>query len=80
MTENDLIDLGFERNDETKENSGSPNDWYYYSFDIGGLTFISNPSDEWDVDGIIVEIMDTEIEFRGGGDLWDVVEVLKRLV
>ena len=38
MTENDLIDLGFQRWDETAENSGSPNDWYYYSLDLGGLS------------------------------------------
>jgi len=80
MTENDLIDLDFQRWDETAQNSGSSNDWYYYSLDLGGLTFISNASDEWDSDGVFVEIMDTDIQFRGSGDLWDVVEVFKRLL
>jgi len=80
MSEQDLIELNFERFDETSESSGSPNDWYYYTLDIGGLTFISNASDEWESDGLFVEIMETDIQFRGSGDLWDVIEVLKRLI
>lgn len=35
ITEQDLIDLGFERNDETVESSGSDQDWHYYTLDIG---------------------------------------------
>lgn len=80
MSENDLIDLGFDRFDETAESSGAENDWYYYTLDLGGLTLISNASDEWDMGGIFVEIMETDIRFRGSGDLWDFIEILKRLV
>ena len=40
MSENDLIELGFDRFDETAENSGSPTDWFYYSLDLGGLSLI----------------------------------------
>ena len=80
MSENDLIDLGFDRFDETAENSGTSTDWCYYTLDLGGLSLISNASDEWDRDGIYVEIMDTNIQFKGAGDLWDFVEILKRLV
>ena len=78
MSENDLIELGFERTDETAESWGGDNDWYYYTLDLGGLTFITNASDEWDSDGIWVEIMETEIKFKGSGDLWDLVDILKR--
>ena len=67
MSEQDLIELNFERFDETAQSSGSPNDWYYYTLDIGGLTFISNASDEWESDGLFVEIMETDIHFRGSG-------------
>ena len=80
MSENDLIELGFDRFDETIESSGSPNDWYYYSLDLGGLNLISNASDEWERDGIFVEIIETNIRFKGAGDLWDFVEIIKRLV
>ena len=80
MSENDLIELGFDRFDETIESSGSPNDWYYYSLDLGGLNLISNASDEWERDGIFVEIIETSIRFKGAGDLWDFVEIIKRLV
>ena len=78
MSEQDLIDLNFERFDETAESSGSPEDWFYYTLDIGGLTFISNASDEWDREGIFVEIMETDIKFRGSGDLWDILEIIQR--
>ena len=35
MKEQDLIDLGFERTDETMMSSGSAQDWYYYTYNIG---------------------------------------------
>jgi hypothetical protein len=76
MTEQDLVELGFNRFDESAEVSGTSEDWYYYSFDIGGLNFISNASDEWDVDGIWVELMDTDFKFKGSGDLWVLREIL----
>jgi len=76
MTEQDLIELDFERFDETAESSGTLEDWHYYTLDIGGLTLISNASDEWDRDGIWVEIMETDIRFRGSGDLWVLKELL----
>jgi len=80
MSEQDLIDLNFERIDETAENSGSPQDWFYYSLDLGGLTLISNASDEWDSDGIFVELIETDVRFMGSGDLWDFIEILKRIL
>jgi len=80
MNEQDLIDLGFERVDETAESSGSPQDWCYYNLDLGGLTLISNASDEWDSDGIFVEIMDTEVKFNTSSDIWDFIEILKRIL
>jgi len=80
MTEEDLIELGFQRFDETAENSGTLEDWHYYTLDIGGLTLISNASDEWDGDGVWVEIMETDFRMKGSGDLWDLVEILKRIV
>ena len=76
MSENDLIELGFERTDETAESWGGDNDWYYYALDLGGLALISNASDEWDSDGLYVEVFDTNIRFKGSGDLWQLKELI----
>lgn len=46
MTENDLLQLDFTRKDETAKDSGSPNDWYYYTYDVGNIGFITPASDE----------------------------------
>jgi hypothetical protein len=46
-----LIELGFERNVETPENSGSEHPWHYYTLDIGrdiynNFCLISNTNDD----------------------------------
>jgi hypothetical protein len=51
ILEQDLIDLGFERTDETVESSGSAQDWYYYTLKIGidewnDFCLISSASDQ----------------------------------
>lgn len=46
MTENDLINLGFERVDVSAEESGSETGYYYYTLDIGKVGFITNANDE----------------------------------
>jgi len=68
MTEKDLIYLGFKRVDVTAKESGSPNDWYYYTYDftkdliIGGLFLISCDNEEAKrEDGLwFVEIFDVD--------------------
>ena len=46
MKEQELIDLGFKRNDVTTEESGS-NSYYYYFYTItSGFNLISNSNDE----------------------------------
>ena len=46
MKEQDIIDLGFERHDVTAEQSGSENDWHYYTYDFTkGLSLISSDND-----------------------------------
>ena len=51
MTEKDLINLDFTRVDETDENSGTPNDFHYYTYDVGHFCLISPASDEVEEDG-----------------------------
>jgi hypothetical protein len=46
ITEQHLIDLGFERIDVSKEESGDNYDYYYYDFELGQLSLISCDSDE----------------------------------
>lgn len=46
MKEEVFIELGFEKIIVTAEQSGSPNDWYYYSLDIGNLSLLTSASDE----------------------------------
>ena len=65
MKEQDLIDLGFERVDVTKEESGSPDDWYYYTYDFTEqLSLISSDNEEAEDRGWCVELdFDDEIQF-----------------
>ena len=64
MTEKQLIELDFTRNEETAESSGAPNDWHYYTYDIGSFSLISPSSDEVEEDGWYVEAFETpEIRF-----------------
>jgi hypothetical protein len=72
MTEQNLIDLGFERFDET-----SFPEFYYYALNVGGVDFISNADDEFKEDGIWVEILETDIRFHGVGDLQDIIKILE---
>ena len=64
MTEKDLIELDFTRIDETAENSGAPNDFHYYTYDVGSFSLISAGSDEVENDEWYVEVFETpEIRF-----------------
>ncbi len=64
MTEEQLLGLGFEKEDSVDTVDGKA-EYYYYIKDITrGLTFISNASDEV-VDGEwSIEFFDTEIPVR----------------
>ena len=44
MTEKDLIELDFTRVDETAQSSGAPNDFHYYTYDVGHFCLISPAS------------------------------------
>tara|TARA_R110002051_G_C8352546_1_gene440386 strand:- start:84 stop:350 length:267 start_codon:yes stop_codon:yes gene_type:complete len=64
MTEKELLDLGF-----VKENSSDTSDgvaeFYYYIKDItNGLSFISGCSDDIDDDDWYIEFFNTEIPIR----------------
>jgi len=64
MTENELINLDFTRNNETAENSGAPNDWHYYTYEVGSFCLISPASDEVENDEWFVDVFESpEIRF-----------------
>jgi hypothetical protein len=64
MTEKDLIELGFLR-DEGEWTGSSDDKWYYYTLDIGDtwdkFGFISNSSDEAENGEWVVYIFDSEL-------------------
>ena len=70
MTENDLLQLDFTRVDETAENSGAPNDWHYYTYDIASFCLITPASDEVKDGEWYVEVFETpEIRFTSRTEL-----------
>lgn len=65
MTEQQLIDLGFERNDISPEESGCDKAYYFYDYDVctskgekTGLSFISSANDEVKDDNWSVDVFD----------------------
>lgn len=79
MKEEVLVQLGFNRNDVSEEESGA-SAFHYYTMDFGGLCLISNANDEVGEDGEwMVEIFDDQsIEFKNEEDLRALVDILKR--
>ena len=64
MTEKDLINLDFTRNDETD------GDFYYYTYDIGSFCLISSANDEVENDEWFVEVFETpEIRFTNPAEV-----------
>jgi len=70
MREQDLLDLDFTRINETAENSGAPNDWHYYTYDIASFSLITPASDEVKDGEWYVEVFETpEIRFTNRTEL-----------
>jgi hypothetical protein len=80
MTEASLIKLGFERFDETPESSGSPQPWYYYAKDVGGVGFLScdSDSDEAKKGKWTVDVLDGDIVFNKASELKTVIALLEK--
>ena len=78
MKEQKIIDLGFEMQNETVENSGADTDWHYYTIDIGDICLITNGSDEAVKDGWEVSIFDfSSCVIKDSGDLEDLIKIIK---
>ena len=78
ITEQYLLELCFERKQETVESSGSKNDWHYYTLDIGDICLITNDNEHENVNSWFVYIFDKEeVVFRNTEDLAQLVHLLK---
>ena len=79
MKEEVLINLDFERNDVSEEESGDKA-FYYFTMDFGDLCLISNDNDESEKDGgYFVEVFDNmDIRIEDETDLKNLIEIFKR--
>ena len=81
IKEKDLIELGFERQDETPESSGAPDNWHYYTLDIEDFCLITNANDEVKDDSWKVYIFDYDgFEFTELEKLKSFIDILKSAV
>jgi hypothetical protein len=79
ITEKDLIELGFEKQQETAESSGSKNDWHYYTLDIEHICLISNDNEEAEEEGWAVYIFDyLDVKFTTTEDTAQLIHLLKQ--
>ena len=79
ITEENLIELGFNKISQTAEATGAKKDWYYYTLDIGDMCLITNDNEDAEKDQWAVYIFDNlEIVFRNTEDLAQLVQLLQR--
>lgn len=79
MTENDLINLGFEKVDVSAEESGSETGYYYYALDIGKIGFLSNANDELINGEWVCYLLDfTTFRVFDAKDLGDLIDNIRR--
>ena len=79
MKEQDLIDLGFERNDVSAEESGDVR-FYYYTYNITDeLCLISSDNGEAEKNGWSVEMFDYDnIEFTSKEDIEKLISLIEK--
>ncbi len=81
MKEQDLIDLGFERVDVSKEEHGLFDPFHYYTYDIGNgsISLITQSNDEVKDNYWHVEVFnDTSIRFETIEDITEFIEVTEK--
>ena len=79
MKEQDLIDLGFERNDVSAEDSGDV-PFHYYTYDITNeLCLITSDNGEAEKNGWSVEMFDyDDIEFTSKEDIEKLIGLIEK--
>jgi hypothetical protein len=78
ITEENLIDLGFNKISQTAEATGAKKDWHYYTLDIGDMCLITNDNEDAEKDEWAVHIFDNvSVVFRNIKDLAQLVRLLQ---
>lgn len=78
MSENDLIQAGFEKKIVPKKESGNKNDYYYYFLSLGILDFTSNGDDETNNDEwYVYPDSDANIKVTDISEVTDVAKIIK---
>jgi hypothetical protein len=78
MTEQEIIDLGFEKTIVPAEESGELTDFYYYSRDIEHICLISNSNDELVNGDWFIEILEGGIRFFNSDDVRQLISLLEK--
>jgi hypothetical protein len=79
MTEQEIIELGFEQNYITTEESGCENDYWYYTYDIGDMCLITSSNDESGKKLWTVTFFDyNDIVFKDAEPVRDLIAILEK--
>lgn len=78
ITEQNLIDLGFEKVDGNLEGQSEP--WYYYNLDIGNVTLTSDDSDEVKDGHWNVHIWELDLVINNLSDLNEFINVTTKII
>jgi hypothetical protein len=74
MTEQNLIDLGFQK--EYEMNESPP--FYYYVYEFSNFTMITNTNDEAEEDGWVVEFFECgDFKYNEAQDVENLINILK---
>ena len=77
MTEDVIINLGFQRVVVPIEESGDETEFYYYDLRAGKISFITNASDEL-VDGQwVCYLFDCDVMISSEADMRDLIRIFK---
>lgn len=78
MTEDELIELGFEKTIIPIEESGAEKDYWYYTLYIGDVSLMSTDNEDSGRKNWSVEIFDTGTWIKDFEDLDTLVRILKK--
>ena len=79
MTEQEIIELGFEQNYITTEESGCENDYWYYTYDIGDMCLITSSNDESGKKLWTVTFFDyNDVVFKDAEPVRDLIAILEK--
>jgi len=80
MKEQIFSELGFEKIIVPAEQSGSPQDWYYYALDIGGIALVTSSSDEIKDDNWYCYLFEEDsFKITNETDLVDLVNLFNKI-